>query len=53
MRGISYIIALIFVLTGPSLAGSTDGDLPGAGTFRYGGTPILAPAAGVVAGLGH
>jgi hypothetical protein len=53
MRAISYMIAVILVLTGPSLAGSADGDLPGVGTFGYGGTRILAPAPEVVAALGH
>jgi hypothetical protein len=53
MRAISYMIAVILVLTAPSLAGSADGDLPGAGTFSYHGTPVLAPAPVVVAALGH
>jgi hypothetical protein len=51
MRAISYVIALIFVLTGPSLAGSADGDLPGIGTFSYCGTPLHGPATEVVAAL--
>jgi hypothetical protein len=29
MRALSYMIALVFVLTGPSMAGSADRDLPG------------------------
>ena len=53
MRAISYMIAVILVLTGPSLAGSADGDLPGVGTFSYSGTPILAPAHEVMAALGQ
>ncbi|SDS33521.1 hypothetical protein SAMN05444158_1738 [Bradyrhizobium canariense] len=53
MRALSYIIALVLLLTGPSLAGSADGDLPGAGTFTYNGSPILTPAPTVVAALGH
>ena len=40
MRALSYVIALVLVLTGPSLAGSADRDLPGVGTFSYCGTPI-------------
>jgi hypothetical protein len=44
MRALSYIIALVFVLSGPSLAGSADRDLPGAGTFTYCGSPIVTPA---------
>ena len=53
MRAYSYVIALIFVLTGPSLAGSADRDLPGVGTFVYCGSPIVGPAAGMVAALGQ
>jgi hypothetical protein len=37
------IFALVMILAGPSLAGSTDGDLPGVGTFSYSGSPIPAP----------
>ena len=44
MRALSYIIALVVVLTGPSLAGSADRDMPGVGTFTYCGSPIQAPA---------
>ena len=53
MRALSYIIALVFVLAGPSLAGSDDRDLPGVGTFSYCGSPIKTPAAKVVAQLGQ
>ena len=53
MRAVSYMIAVILVLTAPSLAGSADGDLPGVGTFSYGGTPIWAPGPEIVAALGH
>ena len=35
MRAVSYMIAVILVLTAPSLAGSADGDLPGVGTFIW------------------
>jgi len=35
MQGLSYIIALVFLLTGPSLAGSTGSEMPGVGTFNY------------------
>jgi len=44
MRALSYMIALVFVLTGPSLAGSTDRDMPGVGTFTYCGSPVVTPA---------
>jgi hypothetical protein len=35
MRGLSYIVAAILLLSGPSMAGSADQDLPGIGTFSY------------------
>jgi hypothetical protein len=41
MRGLSYIIALVFVLTGPSLAGSANRDALGIVT------PVLEPMAAV------
>ena len=41
MRAVSYIIALVFVLIGPSLAGSADRDMPGVGTFTYCGSPVV------------
>ena len=44
MRALSYIIALVLVLTGPSLAGSADRDVPGVGTFICCGFPFLTPA---------
>lgn len=44
MRSFSFILALAFVLAGPSIAGSADGSLPGIGTFSYGGSPILTDA---------
>jgi hypothetical protein len=53
MRAISYLIALAFVLTGPSLAGSADRDLPGVGTFVYCGSPIVTPAPELVAAIGQ
>ena len=53
MRALSYIIALVLVLTGPSLAGSADRDLPGIGTFTYCGSPILAPAPEMMAAVGQ
>jgi hypothetical protein len=51
MRALSYIIALGFVLTGPSLAGSADRDMPGVGTFTYCGSPIVTPAPAIVASV--
>ncbi len=53
MQALSTMIAVVFVLTGPSLAGSTDRDLPGIGTFAYGGSPILTAAPQLVAAIGH
>jgi len=51
MRGLSCLIALVFVLTGPSLAGSSDRDMPGVGTFTYCGSPIITPAPGLMAAV--
>jgi hypothetical protein len=55
MRPLSYVIALVLLLGGPSLAGSADHDLPGIGTFSYNGSPIATPAPPVMiaANLGH
>ena len=55
MRPFSYVIALVVLLAGPSLAGSADHDLPGIGTFSYNGSPILTPALAMIvaANLGH
>jgi hypothetical protein len=49
MRISSFILAFAFVLAGPSMAGLSDGGLPGIGSFAYSGSPIVAPAAIVVA----
>ena len=43
MRALSCLIALVFLLTGPSLAGSADRDMPGVGTFTYCGSPVVTP----------
>jgi hypothetical protein len=53
MRVLSYIVAAVLVLTGPSLAGSADRDLPGVGTFIYCGTPIVTPAPDLVVAVGQ
>jgi hypothetical protein len=51
MRALSYLIALVFVLTGPSLAGSADRDLPGVGTFTYCGSSVVTPAPDLMAAI--
>lgn len=51
MRALSYMIALGFVLTGPSLAGSSDRDMPGVGTFTYCGSPVVTPAPEMMAAI--
>ena len=53
MRALSYVIAVVMVLTGPSLAGSAAPDLPGIGTFSYSGSPILTPASELAAMVGQ
>ena len=49
MRTVSLILALVLVLAGSSMAGSAEGGLPGAGTFAYGGPPVAATQAVIVA----
>lgn len=55
MRHVSFIIAFAaFIVAGPTLAGSSDGSLPGIGTFSYNGSPVLSTPAALdtlVAGL--
>jgi hypothetical protein len=53
MRALGYMITLVLFLTGPSLAGSADRDLPGVGTFTYCGSPILTPVPGLTASVGQ
>ena len=49
MRSLSLIIlALGFVLSVSSMAGSADGNLPGIGTFAYAGTPIAEPSQALI-----
>jgi hypothetical protein len=48
MRTFSVIFAFAFVLIGPSMAGSSDGSLPGIGTFAYNGSPIATSASQTV-----
>jgi hypothetical protein len=45
MRTLSCILAFAFILAGPSIAGSADGNLPGIGTFAYNGSPAINAAA--------
>lgn len=40
MRTLSLILAAGFLLAGSTMAGSTQGTLPGIGTFSYDGPPI-------------
>lgn len=42
MRTTSFILAFAFILAGPSMAGSSDQNLPGVGTFAYHGSPVAA-----------
>jgi hypothetical protein len=40
MRVLSYIFAIVLLLTGPLMASSAENDLPGVGTFSYNGSPV-------------
>jgi hypothetical protein len=55
MRVLSYLIAIVLLLTGPSIAGSAEDELPGIGAFSYNGTPILTQTPAVMAAIdvGH
>jgi hypothetical protein len=48
MRTLSFILAFAFILAGPTLAGSSDGNLPGIGTFAFNGSPIATSAPQVI-----
>jgi hypothetical protein len=48
MRTLSFLLAFVFVLAGPTLAGSPDGNLPGFGAFAYSGSPVAAAAPAIV-----
>jgi hypothetical protein len=48
MRTLSFFLTFAFVLAGPSLAGRSDGGLPGIGTFGYQASPTLITASAVV-----
>jgi hypothetical protein len=48
MQALSFILAFAFILAGPTLAGSSDGNLPGIGTFAYNGAPIGTAAPQVI-----
>jgi hypothetical protein len=41
MRNLSFIVAFAFALVAPSLAGSPNSSLPGAGTFAYNGSQVV------------
>ena len=49
MRTVSFILGFAFILAGPSIAGSSDGSLPGIGTFFYNSSPAVIVAPAVVA----
>ncbi|HEU0083984.1 MAG TPA: hypothetical protein VFQ87_14050 [Bradyrhizobium sp.] len=45
MRTTSFLLALAFILCGPSMAGPSDSNLPGVGTFSF--TAVSGPAVAV------
>ncbi|HEY0852947.1 MAG TPA: hypothetical protein VGD96_23745 [Bradyrhizobium sp.] len=48
MWTLSFILAFVFALVGPSMAGSSD-NLPAAGAFAYNGVPAVSSAPLVLA----
>jgi hypothetical protein len=51
MHPFSYVLAVVLLLSGPSLAGSADHDLPGIGTFSYNGSPVVTSTPRVMAAI--
>ena len=51
MHPFSYVLAVVLLLSGASLAGPADHDLPGIGTFSYNGSPVVTPAPRVMAAI--
>jgi hypothetical protein len=49
MRTLGFMLACAFVLAGSTTADSTQGALPGVGSFTYNGSPVAAPLAMIVA----
>jgi hypothetical protein len=47
MRTLSFVLAFAFILASPSMMGSSEASLPGAGTFAYNGSPVNASASPV------
>jgi hypothetical protein len=52
MRAFSFVLALAFVVVGPSIAGSADTGLPGVGTFAYSGPSVATSASPAIPGTG-
>jgi hypothetical protein len=49
MQTLSFVLGLALVLVGPSIAGSSDGSLPGIGTFAYTGSSVaVSPVPAIV-----
>ena len=48
MRTLSFILAFAFLLAGPTVAGLSDSNLPGVGTFTYSGPPIVTSASAII-----
>lgn len=42
VRTTSFVLALAFILCGPSIAGTSDSSLPGVGTFSWNGAPTTS-----------
>lgn len=41
MRILSFVLAFVSVVAGPSMAGSIGKGVPGIGTFAYSGSPAM------------
>jgi hypothetical protein len=53
MRTLSFVLAFAFVLAGPSMAGLSDNNLPGIGTFAFSGSQIASAPYSIVVAAAH
>jgi hypothetical protein len=53
MRTLSFVLAFAFVLAGPSMAGFSDNNLPGIGTFAFSGSPTASAPHSILVAAAH
>ena len=53
MRTLSFVLAFAFVLVGPSMAGFSDNNLPGIGTFAFSGSAAASAPHSILVAAAH